>query len=572
MPGSWYRSKLFLVVAVLVVLVVVALLAAPYLFDLNRYKPMIVSQLGKATGRMVELGNLRLHFLPSLQVVVNDLKIKNPPGFPEGDTVAVDQVDLGLALGPLLSRQVQITGVTLENPVLNLLANERGENNSESLLQAKKSGNGATQADGNADGNSGSAVAISRIDAVSVENARITSGSFWRREKRVYPQWEVKGINLEASGIDLSDADWMSKLRAEMALGTVEVSSPALKEPLRFTDGEITVRDNKAEGDFSLALGPIRARGNVNVPNLERGEAARFTLAANELDVTAVGALVAGGKAAAGGPRRAGDPNKLLARGDVNVDQIVVPPLTTQNVKANVRLYATRLELDPFSFNLYKGRTQGTLALDLAGESMQARANAKVEGVDVAQLLAAVSPGGQSKVTGTFEADARLGAPLAAADPISALSGDGTFAVRDGVFPGLDVQGTLAKMAQLMQIEVPTGDTKFSRFGGDFRIANQRIHSDRLQLDAEALEAELRGSVGFDQTVSYSGTGLLRGQGTAKQEEQKSSSPLGGLRRVFGKVVQQTMSISGMRVPFSVRGTLQNLQIVPGGVPQPIPR
>lgn len=569
MSSSWYKSKAFRIAAVLVVLLVVALLAVPYLFDLNSYRPMIVDQVKKMTGREAEIGNLRLHFLPSLQVVASDLSIGNPAGFPEGDTVTVEEVDLYLSFFPLLTGQVQITEVTVRNAVLNLLENERGQNNYESLLQAsvKSGGNGAANGNGAA-----GMVSLSRIDKVEVENARITSGTFWRREKRVYPRAEVRNVSLRVGGIALDDPNMLSNVRAEMDLDGIEISSPALKEPLRFTGGEIIVSEGKAEGDFALRLGSIRANGTVSVPSLEGKRAAQFTLAANQLDVTAIAALVAGGQAASRGPRRRGDPNKLLARGQVNVDRVVAPPISVQNLKASARLYATRLEVNPFSFNLYGGSAQGTMAMDLAGESMMGRVNAKVAGVEVGQFLAATNPQGEKKITGTLEADTRLGAPLGAGDPLSAATGSGTFAVRDGTFPGLDVQSTLATMAKFMQLNLPTGDTKFSYFGGDFRISNQRVHSNRLQLDAESLEASMSGSVGFDQTLSYNGTGMLKGSGTAQQqqEEKKSRNPFGGLKRVFGQVVQQTMRISGMRVPFSVRGTLEDIKIVPGGAPQPV--
>jgi len=571
MSSSWYQSKLFRIVAVVVVVGVVALLVVPYLFDLNHYRPMILGQVKKMTGRDAEIGHLRLHFLPSLQVVVTDVNLRNPAGFPEGDTVAVEEADLYLSFFPLLTGQVQITEVTVRNAVLNLLENERGQNNYESLLQApaKSDGNGASDGDGKGES---SLVSLSRIDEVEVENARITSGTFWRGQKRVYPQAEVRNLNLWVGGIELDNPNPLAALRAESDLEGIEISSPALKEPLQFTGGEITVSEGKAAGDFALRLGSVQANGTVNVPSLELKQAAQFTLTANELDVIAIGALVAGGEAASRGPRRRGDPNKLLARGQVSVDRVVAPPLTVQKLKAGARLYATRLDIDPFSFNLYGGTTQGTLAMDLAGESMMTRVNAKVAGVDVGQFLAAMNPKGEKKVTGKLEADARLGAPLGGGDPLSAASGSGTFAVRDGTFPGLDVGGALAKMAQFMQLDLPTGDTRFSHFGGDFRISNQRVHSNRLQLDAEALEASLSGSVGFDQTLSYNGTGLLKGSGTAQpqQQEEKKSSPFGGLKRVFGQVVQQTMQISGMRVPFSVRGTLQDIKIVPGGMPQPV--
>jgi uncharacterized protein involved in outer membrane biogenesis len=231
-------------------------------------------------------------------------------------------------------------------------------------------------------------------------------------------------------------------------------------------------------------------------------------------------------------------------------------------------LYGNRLQVDPFTVDFYGGRTQGAAYVDLAQAAMPARVNARVQGVNVAQAVAAASPEAKGKLTGTFESDARLSVPLGAKDLMSALAGDGTFAVRNGTFPGMNLEGTLAGMAKFLQMEVPKGDTKFSYFGGDFRIASQRVHSRNLDLKAETLEASLGGSFGFDQTLSYTGTGLLTGKPSAEQQQQKSDSPLGGLRRVFGKVAQST--IGQMRVPFSVTGTFQDPKFLLVGTPSPV--
>jgi uncharacterized protein involved in outer membrane biogenesis len=248
----------------------------------------------------------------------------------------------------------------------------------------------------------------------------------------------------------------------------------------------------------------------------------------------------------------------------------VAAPLSASSLDAKVRLYANRLEVDPFSLNLYGGRTRGSMGIDLSGEAMGTRLAAQLENVNVAQLLSAMAPKSKNKVTGTLEADARLGTSLAAADTLGTLGGEGTFAVRNGTVPGLNLGGALVEMAKLMQMSVPAGDTKFTYFGGDFRIANRRVHSQNLNLNADVLDANLRGSLGFDETLSYTGTGMVKGQGTAQQQQQSDSNPLGGLRRVFGRVAQTAMQISGMRVPFAVSGTVQDPKFVLTGPPAPI--
>lgn len=558
MAAPWYRSKLFLIVAAVVVLVVVGLLVAPYLLDLDRYRPLIVAQLEQATGRKVEIDSLRLHFLPSVRVVVSGVHVKNPADFPVGDTLAVGEVDIGLALAPLLRRQVEITSVSVEGVELNLLANEIGQTNYDSLLKPPRRSAEAKSAP--------APVSLGQVDSVALEGIKVSSGSFWRQDKRVHPGWTLTGLNLEASGFDFREKAWLANVEAAVDLSTIEVASPALTQPLRFTDGKLGVSSNIAEGDFQLALGSLRGGGTVKVTDVARLSAVEFTLAIPEVNLAELGALLS--SKAQAGPRPPAGGSSLLARGSVQVDRVLAAPLTAQKVNAKARLYTNRLEIDPFTLNLYGGRTQGTLGIDLASQAMTTRLHARVDGVDVGKFVTAVAPQSKKKITGTLEADARLGVPLSAPDPLAALSGEGTFAVRDGTFPGLDLGGTLMQMAKFMQISLPAGDTRFSYFGGDLQVSNQRVHSRELKLTGEALDATLHGSVGLDQTLSYTGTGMLKGQGSA--QAQPTDNPVTGLRRIFGKVAQTAMNITGMRVPFSVGGTLQDPKFSLAGAPQPV--
>ncbi len=92
----------------------------------------------------------------------------------------------------------------------------------------------------------------------------------------------------------------------------------------------------------------------------------------------------------------------------------------------------------------------------------------------------------------------------------AALAGAGTFAVRNGSFPGLDLKSTLAQMARALQLNVPAGPTRFRYFGGDLRISQQHVYSDSLRLVAEDLEGTAKGSVGFNKALDYMGTGTLK--------------------------------------------------------------
>ena len=557
--AAWYKRKLVLIAAAVLVLILGVLLILPYVLDIDRYRPAIVEQLEKATGRDVEIETLRLHFLPSTHVAVGSFRIKNPSGFPEGDTLLVESISIGVALSSLLGDNIEVTSVGLHGVELNLLSNEQGRTNYD--FSPPRGGNPSSKE------SAPSALPVSRIDSIAVRDVTVTSGSFFSRQKKIFPSWSLTGLDLDVRGLDLAAADPLNSIETTLDLSRVELSSPSLKEPLRFDDGEITVAGGAADGDFTAALGKLRADGTVKVATLAK-PVADFTLKMNELNTNELAALAGG--AAQAGPASGGGGN-LLARGSVEVGSLVVPPLTLRNFKGQTRIYGNRVEVNPFSLQIFNGRAGGGLTLNTAESSMPASLGLKVEGVDVKTALNALNPGGKNDLTGTFESDGRFGVPLTARDPLAALGGQGTFAVRNGTVPGVNVRGAMTEVAKLIQMEVPQGAIPFDYIRGDFRIADQRVHNSRVEMMGPKLEATASGSFGFDQTLNYSGMGTVKGSGTAQTEQQESGGARGLFGRVLGSVVKQTMNISGARVPFAVRGTFADPKFSVTGPPTPIP-
>jgi len=107
-----------------------------------------------------------------------------------------------------------------------------------------------------------------------------------------------------------------------------------------------------------------------------------------------------------------------------------------------------------------------------------------------AQVLAALGFG-NGKITGALSAAFTLATRLTS-DPEASLTATGTFVIRNGSFPGMDFKSNLAQIAQLASINVPTGETRFSYFGGDLRIARERGYSNELRLLATGITGTAR--------------------------------------------------------------------------------
>ncbi|MGH9813194.1 MAG: AsmA family protein [Candidatus Acidiferrales bacterium] len=562
--AAWYKKKIVIIGAAVLILILGVLLILPYVLDIDRYRPAVVEQLEKATGRDIEIETLRLHFLPSTHVAVGNFRIRNPSGFPEGDTLLIESISIGVALSSLLGDNIEVTSVGLDGVALNLLSNEQGRTNYD--FKVPSAGNPSSKGNPSPKDAAPASLPVSRIDSIAVRDVTVTSGSFYSRQKKVIPSWTLTGLDLDVRGLDLAAPDPLNSIETTLDLSSVEVSSPKLKEPLRFDDGEITVAKGAASGDFAAALGKLRADGTVKVASLAK-PVADFTLKMNELNTNELAALAGG--AAQAGPASGGGGN-LLARGSVEVGTLAVPPLTLRNFKAQTRIYGNRVEVNPFSLQVFNGRAGGGLTLNTAESSMPASLGLKIEGVDVKTALNALNPGGKNDLTGTFESEGRFGLPLTARNPLAALGGQGTFAVRNGTVPGVNVRGAMTEVARLIQMDVPQGPIPFEYIRGDFRVADRRVHNSRVELMGQKLEATASGSFGFDQTLSYSGMGTVKGSGTA-QAQQQESSPGKIFGRVLGNVMKQTMNISGARVPFSIRGTFADPKFSVSGPPTPIP-
>ena len=119
-------AKIILSLFVLLVLVALAL---PYFLDIDRYRDTIAEAIGKQTGRKVTLGQLRARIFPGVGLTVAGLHIGNPKGFPDGDVVSADEIDVNVAIGPLMNRVVHVNSVNLVHPKVALLTDASGKDN-----------------------------------------------------------------------------------------------------------------------------------------------------------------------------------------------------------------------------------------------------------------------------------------------------------------------------------------------------------------------------------------------------------------------------------------------------------
>jgi AsmA protein len=116
-----------------VAVVVLVLMALPLLINIDNFRPRIESELTNALGRQVTLGNLSLSILRG-RVGVADLSIADDPAFSKSPFITAKSLKVGVELMPLVfSKQLNVTGIILDEPEITLLKSANGTWNFSSL-------------------------------------------------------------------------------------------------------------------------------------------------------------------------------------------------------------------------------------------------------------------------------------------------------------------------------------------------------------------------------------------------------------------------------------------------------
>ncbi|MCK9502359.1 MAG: AsmA family protein, partial [Lascolabacillus sp.] len=124
--------------AVLAGLLIIIAFSLPRLIDPNDYKGTIARKVQEQTGRELSIpGDIKLDVsLLDLQTMfsLGDVKLSSSPDFPDTEFFSSRQVQIGLALWPLISKkELRVSNIHLEGVNVNLVRNEDGSSNWDDL-------------------------------------------------------------------------------------------------------------------------------------------------------------------------------------------------------------------------------------------------------------------------------------------------------------------------------------------------------------------------------------------------------------------------------------------------------
>ncbi len=520
------RGKLRIVLIIVGVLIVLVLVA-PFLIPVNQFRPMIEEKTSAALGRNVQLGNLSLSLL-SGSLSAENLSIGDDPKFSSLPFLTAKSLKVGVELMPLIfSKKVNVTGITIDRPQVTLLRNATGQWNYSSL--------GGSSAKSSSASNSFEGFSVKKLE---LRDGSITLGSTNSQKRSTYDHVSVTAADVSMtskSPVTVSaDLPGGGQIKLDGTVGPIDQADTSLT-PL---DAKLHISSlNLAKTGFldpSMGLGGILDLDGTLAS--QNGEAETKGNAKLSKAV-----LIAGGSPA-GAP--------------VNVDF---------DTKYNLRKNSGVLNSSSLKIGSAAARLRGTY--ETAGEATVL--NIKLDGKDMpAKDLEAFLPAlginipkGASLQGGTLDADLTL------AGPINKLVTTGTAGFFNGKLTGFDLGSKMSAISALTGLK--TGkDLDIEKLTTNLRMAPDGLRADNLNASVPALGTlfgagtiDAKNNLDFKMVATL--TSSLGGATGATSAAGGAAGVLGGLLgKIPGGSGGSTAS-KGQRIPFLIQGTTSDPKFVP---------
>lgn len=206
------------------------------------------TELSQTIGRDVKItGDIKISTFPSIKIQTGPVSLANPEGFSHNNFVDVQAMSAKVRLLPLLSKQVEIKGVTFESPNIRLEKRADGAMNwvlSDSTdASLKTDEKGPYKRDGR----------FTEYDP-ALDLLQISNGTFIYVDAVAGREINAEEINLDLRAPSL---DKPVSLKGDLTLDGLETSlDAALESPLDFLSGNATTFDAKiktSEGEIETS-------------------------------------------------------------------------------------------------------------------------------------------------------------------------------------------------------------------------------------------------------------------------------------------------------------------------------
>ena len=489
-------------IAIGVAAFVVLLLLLPLLINVNSFRPKIESELSNALGRKVEVGDLSLSILGG-RVSAANIRIADDPAFSTSPFLTAKSLKIGVELMPLIfSKQLNITGLTLDEPSIMLLSGPNGKWNFSSL--AATSTETAPTSGGAPSG------------SLSVEELTVTEG--------------------------------------KLLVGKVNSSA----KPLTIDDVNIEVRNFSATTQFPFTLSAaLPGSGNLKVegkagPLSPAGIPLQVTLKLQKLDLAALADPSLGGIGNLDG-KLDSDGKTAKVNGTLSLDKLKLSPKGAPAGRSIEVKFVLDHDLSRQAGTISQGEVAAGKAVAHLTGSYQAAGDATVVNLklnapalpveEVGALLPALGvtlPAGSGLKGGT------MSAALAITGPMDKLVVEGPVKLENSKLEGFDLGSKLSALSAFSGKAAGSRDTTIQNASAGARVAPEGTRVDSINVTVPSL-------------------GVLTGAGTVSASGAlnfKMVAELSGAGERVERLGRREGS-SGGGIPFTIEGTTADPKFVP---------
>jgi len=502
-------KRVLKIIGIVVVVILLAVIALPFLVNVNSFRPKLESELSQALGREVKVGNLSLSIL-SGSVAAENLSIADDPAFGKDPFIRAQALKVGVEVMPLIfSKTLHVTDITLDKPEISLLRDATGKWNFSSLGGKSEKTPAAKE--------SPSSTANLSVSKLDVKDGRLSVN---RANSSIKPH-VYDHVNISVRDFSLT-SQFPFTMTAELpAAGSAKLDGKA--GPINSSD----VSASPLDGQIHIKGLDLTASGFVD-PSTGIAGIADFD-----------GTLSSDGKLARTSGTLKAEKLKLAVKGS--------PAGRPVELK-----YATDYDMQKQSGTL----TQGDVSLGKAlakltgtyqsqGEStlLDMKLNADSMPVDDLQAmlpaLGVILPSGSKLQGGTLSVN------LGIVGPVDKLVITGPIRLAQTKLAGFNLASKMSAISALSGAQTGS-DTSIQNLSTDARVAPEGVRTQNINLTIPAL-----GTVTGDGTISPGGALNY------KMNASLSGGVVTGLTQLAG--------IGGKRgsVPFFIQGTTSDPKFVP---------
>jgi AsmA protein len=514
---------ILIVVGILIVLVV----AVPFLIPVNQFRPTIEEKASAALGRKVEVGNLSFSLI-SGSISADNPSIGDDPKFSPSPFLTAKSLKVGVEILPLIfSKTLNVTGVTIDTPQVTLLHNAAGVWNYSSLGgSAAKSSSSPSAAD----------LSIKKFE---LKNGSIIVGTTNSQKRNTYDH-----VDVTASDFSLT-SQFPVTVTADLPSGG--------KFKLDGTVGPIDQAD--------AALTPLTAKLNVTSLNLASTGFLDPSLGLGGL-LDLDGTLESkGGEAETKGNAKLSKA-LLIAGGSPAGVPLTVDFNTKYNLRNNVGV------LNPSTLKIGSAAAHLGGTYESAGEAT--KVNIKLEGKDMpAKDLEAFLPAlGINLPKGASLQGGTLNTDLTITGPTNRLVTTGTVGLFSTKLVGFDLGSKMSAISMLTGVK--TGkDLNIEKLTSNLHMAPDGLRADNFLAVLPPLgNLTGLGTIDAKNNLDFKMVANLANASAAPAGAAggtTSSSAAGGIGGILSQVKGSAGGCKGgtTTVPFLIHGTASDPKFIP---------